>query len=108
MPRNRYYAGPVSGHFDGTRFHSPGQPSTDRSLRDLLRWRREKASRAVWPKSVPIEPTVPSERSDQPRLTMVGHATVLIQVAGLNLLTDPVWADRASPLRFYGPKRVTA
>ena len=39
---------------------------------------------------------------------MVGHATVLIQVAGLNLLTDPVWSARASPLRFLGPKRVTA
>ncbi|SNR78313.1 MBL fold metallo-hydrolase [Puniceibacterium sediminis] len=39
---------------------------------------------------------------------MVGHASVLIQVAGLNLLTDPVWSDRASPLSFVGPKRVTA
>jgi L-ascorbate metabolism protein UlaG (beta-lactamase superfamily) len=39
---------------------------------------------------------------------MVGHATVLIQVAGLNLLTDPVWSERASPISFLGPKRVTA
>ncbi|WP_338153254.1 MBL fold metallo-hydrolase [Pseudophaeobacter leonis] len=43
-----------------------------------------------------------------PRLTMIGHATILIQVAGLNILTDPVWSDRASPFRFAGPKRVTA
>jgi L-ascorbate metabolism protein UlaG (beta-lactamase superfamily) len=38
---------------------------------------------------------------------MVGHATLLIQAAGLNLLTDPVWSDRASPVRFAGPRRVT-
>ena len=40
------------------------------------------------------------------RITMVGHATMLIQAGGLNLLTDPVWSDRASPLTFAGPKRV--
>lgn len=41
-------------------------------------------------------------------MTMVGHATLLIQTAGLNLLTDPVWSDRASPVSFAGPRRVTA
>ena len=39
---------------------------------------------------------------------MVGHATMLIQTAGLNILTDPVWSDRASPMAFAGPKRVIA
>lgn len=107
MARNKYYTGPKTDHFDGTRFHSPGQPLPDRSLRELWRWRRE-GDRAVWPKQVPVSPAVPPARSDAPRLTMVGHATVLIQVAGLNLLTDPVWSNRASPLRFAGPKRVTA
>lgn len=38
---------------------------------------------------------------------MVGHATLLIQVAGVNILTDPVWSKRVSPLSFFGPKRVT-
>ena len=42
------------------------------------------------------------------RLTMVGHATLLIQLAGLNILTDPVWSPRVSPLSFAGPKRVNA
>ena len=107
MPRNRYYSGPVTDHFDGTRFHSPGQPVTDRSFRDLWRWQRSGA-RAKWPSTVPVTQSIPPERSARPRLTMVGHATLLIQVAGLNLLTDPVWSDRASPLRFAGPRRVTA
>ncbi|WP_244884354.1 MBL fold metallo-hydrolase [Sphingobium cupriresistens] len=42
------------------------------------------------------------------RITMVGHATLLIQTGGLNILTDPVWSDRASPFAFAGPRRVTA
>jgi N-acyl-phosphatidylethanolamine-hydrolysing phospholipase D len=36
---------------------------------------------------------------------LVGHASALIQFPGFNLLTDPVWSDRASPLRWTGPKR---
>lgn len=107
MPRNRYYQGPVSDHFDGTRFFSPGQPATDRSFKDIWKWYRQ-GSRAAWPGRVDVLPAVPPERSDAPRLTMVGHASVLIQVAGLNILTDPVWSDRASPLSFLGPKRVAA
>jgi N-acyl-phosphatidylethanolamine-hydrolysing phospholipase D len=37
--------------------------------------------------------------------TWVGHATVLVQMAGLNILTDPHFTDRASPVGFVGPKR---
>ncbi|TIT17605.1 MAG: hypothetical protein E5W78_26370, partial [Mesorhizobium sp.] len=50
----------------------------------------------------------PAERIEGPglRLTMVGHSTLLIQTAGLNILTDPVWSRRVSPLSFAGPKRV--
>jgi L-ascorbate metabolism protein UlaG (beta-lactamase superfamily) len=40
------------------------------------------------------------------RISYVGHASVLIQTAGLNILLDPVWSKRASPFRFAGPKRV--
>jgi L-ascorbate metabolism protein UlaG (beta-lactamase superfamily) len=49
-------------------------------------------------------------RVDGDRLvvTMVGHATLLIQTAGLNILTDPVWSARASPFAFAGPRRIAA
>lgn len=40
-------------------------------------------------------------------VTWVGHSTLLIQLDGLNILTDPHWSDRASPISFAGPKRVT-
>lgn len=41
------------------------------------------------------------------RLTWAGHATFLIQLPGLNVLTDPVLGDRASPLTWAGPRRFT-
>jgi len=107
MPRNRYYSGPPSDHFDGLRFFNPGQPTTDRGLSDILRWRREGGA-APWPRSVPIVPAKPEARVAGLRITMVGHVTLLIQAAGFNILTDPVWGERASPVPFVGPKRVTA
>ncbi|TMV85660.1 hypothetical protein FGG78_20600, partial [Thioclava sp. BHET1] len=107
MARNRYYSGPVSDHFDGTRFHLREGSGTDRSLRDIWRWHRE-GNRARWPRAVPVTPARPPAQSERPRITMIGHASILIQIAGLNILTDPVWSDRASPLSFAGPRRVTA
>lgn len=107
MPRNQYYAEPASDHFNGTRFFNPGQPSTDRSLADLLRWRL-KGKRATWPERVATHAARPAARVDDIVVTMVGHASILIQVAGQNLLVDPVWSERASPVSFAGPKRVTA
>ena len=41
----------------------------------------------------------------QPAITLVGHATMLVQADGLNVLTDPVFSDRASPVQFVSPKR---
>ncbi|HXL66747.1 MAG TPA: MBL fold metallo-hydrolase, partial [Xanthobacteraceae bacterium] len=40
------------------------------------------------------------------RIAYVGHASFLVQTAGLNVLLDPVWSQRASPLRLVGPRRV--
>ena len=45
---------------------------------------------------------------DALRVTYVGHATMLIQTQGLNILTDPVWSERASPFQWLGPRRVNA
>jgi L-ascorbate metabolism protein UlaG (beta-lactamase superfamily) len=107
MPGNPYHHGPVTDHFDGKRFFNPGEPGTDRTLKQVLRWRRSVPDNP-WPGLVEVTPVVPDARVEGLSVTMVGHATLLIQIAGLNLLTDPVWSDRASPLAFAGPKRVTA
>lgn len=107
-PRNRYYTGPASDHFDGTRFFNPGG-TPPAGLRQLLRWQFG-GGRQSWPEAVPVTPTRPAPQITGRglRVTMVGHATMLVQVAGMNILTDPVWSDRASPFSWAGPKRVTA
>lgn len=103
---NPYYQGPPSDHFDGTRFFNPGQRAPDAGFGAFMRWKRS-AQPAPWPQSVPVAEAVPEARVDGLRITMVGHATLLLQATGLNILTDPVWSNRASPFSFAGPKRVT-
>jgi len=67
--------------------------------------------RATWPEWVETTADqTPVERvpSGEPRITFVNHATFLIQVNGFNILTDPVFSERTSPVSFAGPKRVHA
>jgi L-ascorbate metabolism protein UlaG (beta-lactamase superfamily) len=106
---NRYYTGPLRPHFDGTRFLNPGGAEPN-GFMDLLRWQFS-GERERWPREDP------SPFRDQPprsvdgtnlRVAMVGHASFLVQAGGMNLLLDPIWSDRASPLRFAGPRRVNA
>ena len=102
---NRYYRGPISDHFDGESFFHPGLPSSDKSFRELLRWRL-KGQRSPWPKVLPARSGLqPSSVVQGLRITHIGHATLLVQAAGVNLLVDPVWAERASPFRWIGPRR---
>lgn len=103
--RNPYYAGPVSDHFDGVRFFNPGL-DVDKSRIDLLRFLLLE-KRDAWPDNWPSPfQDKPPATSDALRVTLIGHAAYLIQVAGLNILTDPVFSKRASPFTFTGPKRV--
>ncbi len=100
-----YYEGPVSDHFDGQLFANLYAPTIDRSLADIRRWRRT-SHRAPWPRPLQTIATDRPPAASQPlRIAMVGHASLLIQVAGCNILIDPVWSKRASPLSFAGPAR---
>lgn len=109
-PKNYYYNGPSTDHFNGKIFFNPGG-IPPRKFTDLLKWQLN-GGRAKWPEQYPspFKPNVPEKRinGENVRVVMVGHATLLIQVGGLNFLTDPVWVDRASPVQFAGPKRVNA
>jgi L-ascorbate metabolism protein UlaG (beta-lactamase superfamily) len=107
----RNYDGPVSDHFDGTHFFDP-DGSPPKSLSEVLRWQfgRDR-QRATWPEWAPspyADTPPPRVSGDRVRLAYVGHASWLIQAAGLNILVDPVWSDRASPFSFAGPKRHNA
>lgn len=111
-----YYEGPASDHFDGARFFNPdGDADTVRPPggggRGGFFFRQLTGSdgRPAWPERVAVTPSRPAPRVDGERMvaTWIGHATVLVQTQGMNILTDPVWSDRAGPLGF-GPKRVAA
>jgi L-ascorbate metabolism protein UlaG (beta-lactamase superfamily) len=105
-----YYEGPASDHYDGRHFFNPDSPATQRidPRRFLNRWAN--GERAQWPDQVPVHPSVPPARAAgrEMLVTWIGHSTVLVQTAGLNILTDPIWSERASPFSFIGPRRVRA
>ncbi|WP_428968830.1 MBL fold metallo-hydrolase [Sphingomonas sp. Xoc002] len=109
-----YYEGPDSGHYDGERFFNPdGDADTmrmpTRGGRGGFLWRQLTGDdgRPAWPETVAVQPTRPEARVAGQRMvaTWIGHATMLVQTQGLNILTDPVYAERAGPFGF-GPKRV--
>jgi L-ascorbate metabolism protein UlaG (beta-lactamase superfamily) len=106
--RMKIYDGPVSDHFDGTQFFDPdGVPP--RSLGEVLRWQfggdRQRAAWPEWAPSPYTDTPPPHVSGDKVRLSFVGHASWLIQTSGLNILIDPVWSMRVSPVSFAGPKR---
>jgi len=103
------HRGVASDHFDGERFFNP-VGGTGRSLADLLRWHRT-ARRRQWPGWVENRATpapVTLVEPGQVALTFINHITFLVQLPGLNVLTDPVYSGRASPFRNIGPQRVRA
>jgi L-ascorbate metabolism protein UlaG (beta-lactamase superfamily) len=107
---NRYYQGPVSDHFDGTSFYNPeGTPPG--GFTDFLRWQFN-GQKQKWPESFPspFPQAKPAARVEGNGLivTYVGHASFLFQTGGKNILVDPVWSARTSPVSFAGPKRVNA
>lgn len=101
------WRGPVSDHFDGRHFFNPAGP-TGNTFSNFLKWQRSR-QRRPWPDAVPntAVPQIPGRvGAAEAHITLVNHCTFLIQLPGLNLLTDPIWSERASPFGFAGPRRV--
>jgi L-ascorbate metabolism protein UlaG (beta-lactamase superfamily) len=94
----------VSDHFDGRRFFNPTGIS-GQSLSKVRRMLRE--PRTPWPTSVDVQPRLPPTlNGSAAAVTFIGHATFLIQTAAGNVLTDPMYSERASPVAWLGPRRV--
>jgi L-ascorbate metabolism protein UlaG (beta-lactamase superfamily) len=92
-------------HYDGRRFFNREAGHT---LTDMLKWLWQMET-VEWPKWIddPPQPSPPARVEDGGlRVTFVNQATILIQMDGLNILTDPIWSMRASPSRWAGPKRI--
>jgi L-ascorbate metabolism protein UlaG (beta-lactamase superfamily) len=109
-----YYSGPAQANFDGAHFSNPdgeinfpvpkGAPKGNLLTRLIM----SRVDRPEWPKQVAVTPSRPAMRlsGNTMRATWVGHATVLVQAGSLNILTDPIWSDWATPFPGVGPRRV--
>ncbi len=109
-------AAPPAPHHRSTGFQNNYFDFAPRGLADFMRWRWNALRQGLPP--APSQPT-PAVAPDlafitsnaqagtamQPAVTWIGHATVLAQMGGLNILTDPIFSERASPVSFAGPKR---
>ena len=103
-----YHQGPVSDHYDGRRFQNV-EPF-DHRFGAFLRWMVTRRP-ARWPDWIEAAPgPAPPRRVEGGRLrvTFIQHSTVLVQVDGLNILTDPVWSDRVGPFSWAGIRRSRA
>ncbi len=95
------------------RFANPWPNSEPAALADLLRWARDRRRQALAPNPRPGSLPAATPALSYPRggadactATWIGHSTVLLQIGGLNVLTDPVFRPRASPVQWAGPLRL--
>ena len=96
---------PFSKHFDGKRFFNPNAPQV-RGFLSVLRWkltsRPERSARFA---SEPEQSKPPAGvGGDEVLVTFINHSTLLVQQCGANILTDPIWSQRASPFTWIGPR----
>ncbi|MGE5450788.1 MAG: MBL fold metallo-hydrolase [Acidobacteriota bacterium] len=115
--KNRYY-NPAKKHHRPDGFQNNYMSFRGKRWHEILRWRWQ-AWRAGHPH--PLQAPIPVVKPDlafihtnakaglamQPAMTWIGHITVLAQVGGLNILTDPVFSERCFPVQWAGPKRQT-
>src|ERR1700750_619481 len=96
MPRSF----PISDHCDGRHFFNPGPTGRPRGLFQVLRWRM-RGERDAWPKQLsnPVFPPPPVHvDAGGAAITFINHASFLISLPGLVVLTDPIFSLRCSPV----------
>lgn len=109
----------LPAHHTAKGFRNNYVGSVEKSLRDLLRWQWQrraaglpKAPQHATPVVAPDLEFLTRNSSAgevmQPSASWIGHSSILMQADGLNVLTDPVFSVRASPLPFAGPRRAQA
>jgi N-acyl-phosphatidylethanolamine-hydrolysing phospholipase D len=106
-------AAPPAHHAPDGSFRNPWPDSEPRGFRDILRWSMQRRTQTL--PDTPPRGSFPTARPEiaHPRAsatehtaTWIGHSTVLLQFGGLNILTDPVFSQRAFPVQWAGPRRI--
>jgi L-ascorbate metabolism protein UlaG (beta-lactamase superfamily) len=93
-------------HWKGDTFFNPGSEPHGNFFA-FLRWVSSRGNREpwYWSPSEPGPPPPPKVGGDTLLVTFVNHSTCLLQTNGINILTDPIWSQRCSPVQWTGPKR---
>ena len=105
---NPYYD-PDKAHHTPQGFRNNARTS-GKTTAEFFRWQRERRNLVIPPPAADLAAVVAdvefirTNRIDF-AVTWIGHATALVQLGGLNFLTDPHFSERASPVQFMGPRR---
>ncbi len=100
-------------HRDGKgKFFNPWPGAAPHGFGDFLKWVAERRAHprlpdpppSAFPRATPRYPS-PHAAPGSIVVTWIGHSSFLVQMGGMNLLFDPVWSRRASPVKFAGPER---
>lgn len=113
---------PISDHYNGVKFYNSYTTRDEETnkkssvkvmlsnISELLKWQTSTFLGLFKKNKVKVFNTdIPPQNvlDNSIRISFIGHLTFLIQTQGVNILTDPVYSDRASPVSFLGPKRYT-
>jgi N-acyl-phosphatidylethanolamine-hydrolysing phospholipase D len=94
------------------RFYCPWVPVAEqvKTSADILRWQRERSRSELPPtpeaNALPVVHDGLRSLGDADGAVWVGHATAFLRLGGFNVLTDPVFSDRVSPVQWAGPRRI--
>lgn len=105
---------PRAHHRPGGGFRNPWPNGELHGFKEFLRWRfgeRRNQPRVPSPPygSLPTQRArivTPRAAAGHRSVTWIGHSSTLLQIGPLNVLTDPVWSERASPVQWAGPRRI--
>ena len=87
----------ISGEYKNT-----NGKEIDKSIKDLIRWQRNQKKPIL--SSIDLSDEWKISDLSKNHTIWIGHSTFIIKVNNLTILTDPVFSDRASPFRRFGPK----
>ena len=106
------YFDPARPHHTAEGFKNNYTGPINKSFSELVRWQIERRTHDLpRPPAQPVATQAPdlaaikAYTGGPPAITWIGHASMLVQAGGLNVLTDPIFSNRASSVQFVGPQR---